>query len=437
LKTLSLAVRNLTRQKKRSFTLAGAVAFGFFIVTLVDGLATGAVDNMCRLFDNLFGGNVIVAATERLENGSTVDVTRNSEMLLDLVNSTGIEYIDYNKRSMSSGYLIYEGEKLITNLFGCDFNQEQSLLDSMTFVSGDLEKIPENGLIINESIAESLNIQVGEVLLYSTETVTGQATFGEFVIGGITKDLSMLSAISCYANMYYLNELIGLKPDEFSSYQFMMKNSQMQAIGANAVEDALRAKGLQVTDRRTAVAQKPDNPWGAIADQIEGSSWTGTLYTVFCMNDQMAFASQLSSVVQAVSTGVLFAIMLIVMIGISNTYKMILFERIREVGTMRALGMNRKQTSAIFRWEATLLSIFGAVVGLLLGILFMVLLGLPTFNVEELGMFLLNGHTSWRLVPVSIIIKFAVMIIMTLLAVQGSAKSAAKMKPADALRTSK
>ena len=41
MKTMSLALRNLTRQKKRSFMLAGAVAFGFFVVTLIEGLVSG------------------------------------------------------------------------------------------------------------------------------------------------------------------------------------------------------------------------------------------------------------------------------------------------------------------------------------------------------------------------------------------------------------
>jgi putative ABC transport system permease protein len=50
MKTMSLALRNLTRQKKRSFMLAGAVAFGFFVVTLIEGLVSGGINNFA---DNL------------------------------------------------------------------------------------------------------------------------------------------------------------------------------------------------------------------------------------------------------------------------------------------------------------------------------------------------------------------------------------------------
>ena len=45
MKTVILALRNLSRQKKRSFMLAGAVAFGFLVVTLIEGLISGGVKN--------------------------------------------------------------------------------------------------------------------------------------------------------------------------------------------------------------------------------------------------------------------------------------------------------------------------------------------------------------------------------------------------------
>ena len=45
---ITLALRNLTRQKRRSVILAIAIAFGFFVVTAIDGLASGAVENLRR-----------------------------------------------------------------------------------------------------------------------------------------------------------------------------------------------------------------------------------------------------------------------------------------------------------------------------------------------------------------------------------------------------
>jgi len=43
------------------------------------------------------------------------------------------------------------------------------------------------------------------------------------------------------------------------------------------------------------------------------------------------------------------------------------FERTREIGLLRAVGMNKRQTRRSVRWEAVIVSVFGAVVGVALG----------------------------------------------------------------------
>ena len=49
-KILKLSLRNLTRQKRRNAILAIAIAFGFFVVTTIDGLTTGMVGNLEEMF---------------------------------------------------------------------------------------------------------------------------------------------------------------------------------------------------------------------------------------------------------------------------------------------------------------------------------------------------------------------------------------------------
>ena len=69
-RNLMVALRNLTRNKRRNAILAIAIAFGFFVVTAIDGLTTGMVGNMENQIAQLIGGNVIVQGLE-WENPST------------------------------------------------------------------------------------------------------------------------------------------------------------------------------------------------------------------------------------------------------------------------------------------------------------------------------------------------------------------------------
>jgi putative ABC transport system permease protein len=74
---------------------------------------------------------------------------------------------------------------------------------------------------------------------------------------------------------------------------------------------------------------------------------------------------------------VLLALAIIIaVLGISITLGLAVFERTREIGLMRAVGMTRRQTRRMVRWEAIIVSTFGAVVGIVLGTLIGIALSL-------------------------------------------------------------
>ena len=116
---------------------------------------------------------------------------------------------------------------------------------------------------------------------------------------------------------------------------------------------------------------------------------------------------------------------------------MVLYERIREIGTMRALGMTGKDTRGVFTNEAVILCIIGAIAGLIFAVIVMALIHLIPISNEALSFFLSKGHFSFKVSVVSIIVQYIMLIILTSWAVRGSAKQAARMSPAEALRTVK
>ncbi|MEP6758119.1 MAG: FtsX-like permease family protein [Actinomycetota bacterium] len=90
-------------------------------------------------------------------------------------------------------------------------------------------------------------------------------------------------------------------------------------------------------------------------------------------NDQAATKAQyLSSVNQllAIVFVLLFLSVFISLFGIVNTLSLSIYERIRELGLLRAVGMSRKQVKRMVRVEAVIIAILGAVLGLVIGIVF-------------------------------------------------------------------
>jgi putative ABC transport system permease protein len=79
--------------------------------------------------------------------------------------------------------------------------------------------------------------------------------------------------------------------------------------------------------------------------------------------------TQVSSVNQLL--GLVYALLalavIIALIGIVNTLMLSVFERTREIGLLRAVGMKRRQVRAMIRSEAVILAIFGAIIGIIIG----------------------------------------------------------------------
>ncbi len=84
---------------------------------------------------------------------------------------------------------------------------------------------------------------------------------------------------------------------------------------------------------------------------------------------QESIESNLNTVLTLVNVFLGFAL-LIALVGIVNTLTLSVFERIREIGLLRAVGMTRRQMRRMIRWEAAAVALYGAVVGVILGAVF-------------------------------------------------------------------
>jgi putative ABC transport system permease protein len=88
--------------------------------------------------------------------------------------------------------------------------------------------------------------------------------------------------------------------------------------------------------------------------------------------DQIQFKAQQAQQVNQLLNlmyGLLALGVLIALIGIANTLALSIYERTRELGLLRAVGTTRSQLRAIVRSESLVMSLFGAVEGLVLGML--------------------------------------------------------------------
>ncbi|MCQ2612691.1 MAG: ABC transporter permease [Treponemataceae bacterium] len=444
-KTLHLALRNLTRQKRRNAILAIAIAFGFFVVTAIDGLTAGMVGNLEDMITQMTGGSVMIAGYEKIpsENGDGKDqlvhIVRDKSYIQKLVEDNDIDYKYFSRFTRSGGQLLFNGKKSMVTMYGRDLS-EPELLDTFQVIAGSLDNLSDpHALVIGKSIADSMNLEPGDSVVYSTSTVYGQNEVGDFTVAAIIKENNLLSSMQTYTHIKTLNALVGLPEDGYSSFSIFLKDRNKQDAVAAKLENLIRQDGIPVSSRLLAYQTNPNAPAAGITKQFSNDEyqWEGTKYGVETLSDAIPQIKTILSIVHIVTTVILLVILLIVMVGVSNTYRMVLYERIREIGTMRAVGMTGKTTGKVFTTEAVVLCVIGALMGLVLSILVMGIIHLIPIHNESLSFFLHNGHFTFSLSLGTVIVQYLLLIALTTLAVRGTAKKAAALSPAEALRSIK
>jgi len=133
----------------------------------------------------------------------------------------------------------------------------------------------------------------------------------------------------------------------------------------------------------------------------------------------------------------IFAIMLVlVAAGITNTYRMVLMERTKEIGMLRCIGFRRSDIFWIFIFEAGLIAIAGSLAGIVVSLPIGLLVHLVPFNPSgSLGSALSRGRLTFAPRLMSLAFVCLAVIIASVFAVLGPARKAARLLPVEAMRT--
>lgn len=437
MKLIIIALRNLNRQKKRTFLLGGAIAFGIMIVTVINGFTGSFVRNVAENFSNLFAGHIFIEGVEKDEEGKTTTIIRNDEQIRETIAEENIPARFLTRRTEFRGTLLFQGESVSQNIVGAEWNEESFFRERLVLMEGDFSRLVEDprGIIISREIADLLKVELGDRILVRNRTITGQQNVGEFNLVGVSHDPGLFGALSAYANMCYVNELLDIACDEYKTLGIMLPDLSMIDEYADPLYEALSAE-LDMFER--SMEEGDDrNPVEAMFDRSDEETWEGTRYRFYTLNDVLSEADQIVRILNTAGIVILLILFVIIMVGIANTFRMIMIERTKEIGTMRALGMQRPSVQSLFLLEALLLALGGAVAGLAAAGIIMFVLSRIFWGLETpLYILLKNGYMTFRLIPLQMLLHFSIVAALTVVAAFFPARKAAQMHPVDALRAS-
>jgi putative ABC transport system permease protein len=287
-----------------------------------------------------------------------------------------------------------------------------------------------NGIILPAELAGELRVVPGEVVILRLSTVTGQSSVGELELVATVEEAQGLGISRGYVHLERMNELIGLDPGNFQSLNLYLEQpARMNQVARELT--AIIGNDLQVVSR--------DSEQGAGFAGLgfggdEEEPWDGVRYAVSTLDDILGQVLAVLQTLDLVALAVFAVLLLITMVGITNTYRMVVLERRQEIGTMRAVGMQRGQVLRLFIAEAALTAVYGLVIGGALAALLMVLIGLIPIASPALQFFLIEGKLAFSLPIGTAVRNVLIVLVLAIFAAFFPARGASRMRPVDALR---
>lgn len=309
-----MARENSARNPKRTSRTASPVLIGVALVTAVSALAVSIKGQISELFTDQFKGDFAISTQSVGFGGLSPSLADDLGKVQGVKSASGIGLIVV-KIDGKGRQLTVINPKTIEGTF------------DIGLVNADYSDLDPNGIFLARDWSEKNDAPVG-----STVKVTlGDSTERTLTVRGLYENDDLAG------NRVVSREIVA--GANVQSFDFGVYVSLVD--GADAV--AVRASLQDAVDRAGQ---------GKLLSKQE------------YIDEQAGQVNQLLGLIY----GLLFLSVIIAVVGIIITLLLSVFERQREIGLLRAVGMTKSQVRTTVRWESVITSLLGSVTGIVLGV---------------------------------------------------------------------
>ncbi|MCD6175277.1 MAG: ABC transporter permease [Planctomycetes bacterium] len=409
LSILKIAVRNLMRYKRRTLLTTSLVAIGVVFVLVFISVSGSFKDMMIGQITDSFLGHVQIHKKGYVASIDSLPLTMNLEpkalakIEKEIGQTPGIEA--YSKRIKFGGMFSNFVETTNVRLNGVYPEDEINTVPLFLSRIREGEKNIKLGeILIPELLAKGMKVKVGDTVVVIATNRDGSVNGKQFQVGGILESVSGPGGRDGYLHIDDAAEILRMDTLEISEIAIRLKDF-----------DGLHRVFGGLTDKLGNELNKQGKP------VFEVHTWEklSPFYNIARMIDVMTFFIKLMLIA-------------IVLVSIMNVMVMAVYERIREIGTIAAIGTLPGKIVAMFLIEGLSLGLLGAAVGDILGVAIIYILNAAKLTFDfgrQKGLVLSPSISLQDIFMISIIV-----IIISVLASLQPAYKASRMNPIDALR---
>lgn len=426
---LQIASRNLLQHTRRNLFLGGALAATTALLVLLSGLAGGMRQGLLQSATVLSSGHVNVGGFYKVTSTTAAPLVTDYEKVLAETRKHVPELEDWTVRVRGYAKAVSERSSMDLVLGGVDVAREKKMRDVLELTAGKLEDLALPGaLLLFEEQAKRLEVGVGDVLTLSAPTTRGQSNTADVRVVAIARSIGLMSSFSAFMQAEALRKLYNLREGNSGVIQLYLKDHRQAPLVAARLRDALAAAGWRVMD------SNPQPYWMKLFQTIPSEDWTGQKLDMTTWEDEMSFLSWIFTAVNVLTAILTLVLMVIVIIGILNTLAIAIRERTREIGTLRAIGMQRSKVRWLLLLEAGLLGAMATASGAAIaGLLARLVNGAAIEVPQAMQMFLMQRNLHLVVEPGRALAYALILAGVTTAASLLPATLAARLKPVTAM----
>ncbi len=327
---LKIAWKNIWRSRGRSMVVIGSIIVGIWALLLGSGLMNGFMESYMADVINHDVSNIQVHNPGfKKDFDIKYSIPEGEKKAKDLRSRPGVKAV--TTRVILNGMIASTRKGSGVQIRGIDVVQEAEVtrLDSLISEGAYFEGIKINPVVLGEKLADELKVKVKSKVVLTFNDANANLTSAAYRVAGIVKS----SSLKINGQYVYVR-----KEDLFRN---LANNNQIHEIAV--LTDSQTDEEILVSEYNQKYQGDKAESWREIAPELA---------LMQGMYSQMLYV-------------LLVIIMLALVFGIVNTMLMAVLERMRELGMLMAIGMNKLRVFMMVMAETICLSLVGAPVGLL------------------------------------------------------------------------
>jgi len=398
---ITIALRNIFRQRRRSFLTVLAIAFSVFCIIIFQSLKSGLHHKMIDGSLGLDNGTIQIHTAEYEANVTHFQELPDPPALIKTLAKNGIS--DYSTRIKIPALILAGDRSSSVLLSGINPEQEKKItFIHQRMVQGQYLTGNENSILISQPLAKSLHLAVGDKATLMLQNIYGQSIVRKLTISGLySTGLTSFDLSRLYIPLATLQK-------------FLEVQNSITEIAISLPAETARQVAAALTDQLNK-QQYLVSPWQDLAPDLV----------------------QLIELNNATFNLLVIIVFLIVAMGIANTMNSVIFERFHEFGTMAAIGCTPFNIISLVSLESLFLGVWGCLTGTIGALIVCQYLsshGIDLAHFTSTNQYFVAGSVLKSVMqPMDMVLANLITLATALLAGLYPAIKASRLKPVDAL----